>query len=77
MYLLYMGLCIMITIVVYFFIPETKLLPMEEIGVLFGDEVVVHLTEDGQNVVEEVEKGSKNGHDFVEEVGHVQNVAAK
>jgi len=53
MYFLYMGLCIISTIVVYFYIPETKQIPIEEIGALFGDEVVVHLTADGTGIVEE------------------------
>jgi hypothetical protein len=53
MYFLYMALCIISTIVVYFFIPETKKIPIEEIGALFGDEVVVHLTADGHGIVEE------------------------
>lgn len=53
MYFLYMGLCIISTIVVYFYIPETKQIPIEEIGALFGDEVVVHLTADGNGIVEE------------------------
>lgn len=52
MYLIYMALCLVITIIVYFFIPETKQLPMEELGALFGDEVVVHLTQDGHGIVE-------------------------
>jgi hypothetical protein len=53
MYLIYMALCIISTIVVYFWIPETKNLPVEEIGALFGDEVVVHLTTDGHGIVED------------------------
>ena len=53
MYLLWMGLCIISAFVVYFFIPETARLPMEEIGALFGDEVVVHLTSDGQGILED------------------------
>ena len=56
MYLLYMGLCIVSGIIVYFIIPETKGLPMEELAALFGDEVVVHLTADGTGFVE---SGSK------------------
>ena len=51
MYLLYMGLCIVSGILVYFFVPETKGLPMEELAALFGDEVVVHLTKDGTGFV--------------------------
>ena len=53
MYLLYCGLCIFSAIIVYFWIPETKGLPIEEIGALFGDEVVVHLTFDGHGIVED------------------------
>lgn len=53
MYFLYMSLCIISTIIVYFFIPETKKIPIEEIGALFGDEVIVHLTADGHGIVEE------------------------
>ncbi len=53
MYFLYMGLCCISTIIVYLYIPETKRLPVEEIGALFGDEVVVHLTADGHVIVEE------------------------
>lgn len=40
------------TIFVYFFIFETKNLALEEIGDLFGDEVIVHLTADRTKVVE-------------------------
>jgi hypothetical protein len=53
MYLIYCGLCIISTIITYFFVPETKGLPVEEIGALFGDEVVVHLTADGTGIVED------------------------
>jgi hypothetical protein len=53
MYLLWCGLCIVSTILIYFFIPETSGLPIEEIGGLFGDEVVIHLTADGTGIVEE------------------------
>jgi hypothetical protein len=59
MYLIYCGLCIIATIITYFFVPETKGLPVEEIGALFGDEVVVHLTADGTGIVEDSgEKGN-------------------
>jgi hypothetical protein len=54
MYFLYMGLCIISTIITYLYIPETKRVPMEEIGALFGDEVVVHLTDDGHGILEEL-----------------------
>ncbi len=53
MYLIWMALCIISTVIVYFFLPETSGLPVEEIGALFGDEVVVHLTADGHGLVEQ------------------------
>jgi hypothetical protein len=37
MYLLWVGLCIISAVIIYFFIPETAKLPGEEIGALFGD----------------------------------------
>ena len=52
MYLLWMGLCLISTVLVYFYIPETKRLPVEEIGALFGDDVIIHLTADGHGIVE-------------------------
>jgi hypothetical protein len=55
MYLLWAGLCLISAVIVYFFVPETARLPIEEIGALFGDEVVVHLTADGHGIVEEKE----------------------
>lgn len=48
---LYMGLTLISTIIVYFFIPETKRLPVEEIAGLFGDKVVVHLSADRLDAV--------------------------
>ncbi len=68
MYFLYMGLCVVSTVVVYFYIPETKQIPMEELGALFGDEVVVHLTADGHGILEE-EKMVK-----VDEAGDARDV---
>lgn len=53
MYLIWMGCCITSTFIVYFFIPETARLPMEEIGALFGDKVVVHLTSDSRGIEED------------------------
>jgi Sugar (and other) transporter len=52
-YLLWCGLCVVSFFIVYFFIPETARLPMEEIGALFGDEVVVRLTADGHSILED------------------------
>ena len=55
MYLLYMGLCLVCGAIIYFFIKETKGLPLEELAALFGDEVVVHITADGTGIVEDGE----------------------
>jgi hypothetical protein len=52
MYLIYMSLALLCWVLVYFWIPETRRLPLEEIGGLFGDTVVVHLTADGHHVME-------------------------
>lgn len=71
MYFLYMGLCIISTIITYLYIPETKLVPMEELGSLFGDEVVVHLTSNGHGIVEEQEMVKV---DVVAEVQHIEKV---
>lgn len=58
MYFIYMALCIIAAIFIYHFVPETKKLPVEELGALFGDEVVVHLTDDGRGIVEEKQRES-------------------
>ena len=52
MYLIYLGLCLVCGVIVYFWVPETRGLPLEQIGDLFGDVVVVHLTADGHDIVE-------------------------
>ena len=52
MYLIFMGFCIICEVVVYFFIPETRGRPVEEMGALFGEEVVLHMTSDGRGLVE-------------------------
>ena len=54
-------------VIVYFYIVETKGLPVEEIGALFGDEVVVHLTADGHGIVED-----KQVTEHIEDSGFVQ-----
>lgn len=46
MFLIYSGFCIFSFIIVYIYIPETKNIPVEEIGGLFGDMVAVHLSEE-------------------------------
>ncbi|KIW05621.1 uncharacterized protein PV09_03492 [Verruconis gallopava] len=53
MYLVFIGCNIVTTSLIYFFVPETSNLSLEEIGELFGDEVIVHLTEDGHGIVED------------------------
>ncbi|EON63147.1 hypothetical protein W97_02374 [Coniosporium apollinis CBS 100218] len=66
MYLLYMGLSIISGILVYFIIPETKGLPMEELAALFGDEVMVHLTADDTGFVESGPKIQAIGAQVIE-----------
>jgi len=56
-YLVFMGLSLICWVMVYLWIPETKGLPIEEIGELFGDTVVVYLTKDRLGIVEEKEMG--------------------
>ena len=66
MFLIYFALVIISFCFTYFYIAETKGLPVEEIGALFGDEVVVHLTSDGKGIVED-----KGGVQHIEDVvGH-------
>ena len=55
MYLIFMGLCIISEVVVYFFVPETRGKPVEELGALFGDEVVFHMTADGRGLIEKTQ----------------------
>jgi hypothetical protein len=74
MYILWMCLCIISTVLVYLYIPETKCLPIEEIGALFGDEVIVHLTSDGHGIVEAEKEFAVTGdhavvHDIPKNVG--------
>jgi hypothetical protein len=52
MYLIYMGLSLVCWLLVFLWLPETRGLPLEEIGGLFGDTVVLHLTADGHCFVE-------------------------
>ncbi|OQV04558.1 hypothetical protein CLAIMM_09418 [Cladophialophora immunda] len=55
MYLIFMALCIVCEVVVYLFVPETRGRPVEEMGALFGEEVVLHMTLDGRGLVEKTE----------------------
>lgn len=40
------------TTIIYFWLPETKGKSMEEMGDLFGDKVVVHMSKDGNHLVD-------------------------
>lgn len=40
------------SVIVYLYVPETTNMTLEDIGALFGDEVVVHITADGHGIVE-------------------------
>jgi hypothetical protein len=53
MYLVFVACNVATTVLIYFFVPETSNLSLEEIGELFGDEVVVHLANDGHGIVED------------------------
>lgn len=57
MYLIYCALSTVSLVVVYFYIPETKQIPIEEIGKLFGDRVatdngvvLADIKEEGQHL---------------------------
>lgn len=63
MYLVFVCCNVITIVLIYFFVPETSNLSLEEIGELFGDEVVVHLTQDGHGIVED-----KGNH--VEQIEH-------
>ena len=71
MFLIYFALLIVAFVVTYFFISETKGLPVEEIGALFGDEVVVHLTSDRLGIVEDKEAVQHVERDAVQTVEKV------
>ena len=53
MYLIYIALCIIAWPVVYLYVPETTKIPVEELGAIFGDEVIVHLSADGHDLIED------------------------
>jgi hypothetical protein len=63
MYLVYIFCNVVSTILIYFYIPETAQLSLEEVGELFGDKVVVHLTNDGHGLVEGDKTAEVEGHD--------------
>ncbi|KAF2665415.1 general substrate transporter [Microthyrium microscopicum] len=51
-YFVFIGCNLISIVIIYFYVPETANLSLEEVGELFGDEVVVHLTADGHGIVE-------------------------
>lgn len=51
-YMVFFSCNIVSSVVIYFFLPETKGKTLEEMGDLFGDEVVVHMADDGRGFVE-------------------------
>jgi hypothetical protein len=51
-YLVFISCNVVSIVLIYFYLPETSSLSLEEVGDLFGDEVVVHLTQDGHGIVE-------------------------
>lgn len=54
-YMLFFGLNIVSTVICYFYVPETKGKTLEEMGELFGDTVILHMTAEG--TIDEKEKG--------------------
>lgn len=44
---------VVLKVIFYFFFPEMSKLSLEEIGGPFGDQVVVHLTDDGHGILED------------------------
>lgn len=51
-YMVFLACNCVSTVIVYLFLPETTGKSMEEMGDLFGDEVMVHMTADGQGIIE-------------------------
>jgi len=72
LYIVFIACNVVSTVLIYFFVPETSRLSLEEIGELFGDEVVVHLSADGHGIVEQ-QKLQAAVH--IEEVGTEKVVA--
>lgn len=52
MYMVWFACNMVSTVIIYFVIPETKQHSLGEIGELFGDKVVVHMTADGNAIME-------------------------
>ncbi|KIV79067.1 hypothetical protein PV11_06654 [Exophiala sideris] len=74
MYLIFMGLSLTCEVIVYFYVPETRGKPVEEIGALFGDEVVLHMTSDGRGLVEKIDGANVARVELVETEEHAQQV---
>ena len=53
LYLVFIACNVVSFVLIYLFVPETSRLSLEEIGELFGDEVVVHLNADGHGIIEQ------------------------
>jgi hypothetical protein len=68
MYMIWFCCNIVSTILVYFFLPETKGKTLEEMGELFGDEVVVHMGSDGQIIEETLGKNDESGNASAERI---------
>lgn len=58
------------SVLIYFFIPETKGLALEEIGEIFGDAVAIHLTSDQRGIIEAGSEASGYARD--EKTGSVE-----
>jgi hypothetical protein len=76
MYLVFIGCNVVSTVLIYFYVPETTRLSLEEIGELFGDEVVVHLTTDGHGIVETEKVAQIEHREHQQEKGAVEQVEA-
>lgn len=63
MYMVWFAVTCVSAILIYFFVPETKGIALEEIGQLFGDEVALHMTADQRGVIELKGKDGVLDHD--------------
>jgi hypothetical protein len=52
MYMVWFSVTCVSSVLIYFFIPETKGLALEVIGEIFGDAVAIHLTSDQRGIIE-------------------------
>lgn len=53
LYLVFIACNIGMIVFIYFYVPETTNLSLEEMGDLFGDDVIVHQTADGHAIIED------------------------